>query len=215
MLSGTLLDDEQRDGLAESASAHEAMAGSRAQLERARDELRRYTPLWSAVRVDESRPTGTSDGKAAFDDARAAVAEAADRVTSATVPDELLAAIPRLLEPGSPGSAAVRKYWVDLGFAPADVDAYLAQAGAASERLVDVARLVRDVDDWDGALAHFGTGSPDPAHWGFGFSSDSSIDEHAQAFATTARLAGVTPSLYLVMTILLLLEKAADEVAQG
>jgi hypothetical protein len=102
---------------------------------------------------------------------------------------------------------------VNVGFAPDDVEVYLAQAVAGREGLVDVARVVRDVDDWNAPLAHFGAGNPDPANWGFGFSGEESVHEDALAFVTAARRAGVTPSLYLMATILLLLEKAADEVA--
>lgn len=212
MLDGTLLDEDQRRELKRTASATGATRGTREPLERVSTALRRFTPLRSAAATG-ANGGATDERRAAFDDAAAATAEAAGRVT-ADVPDEVLAAIPRLLEPGSPGCAAVREHWVELGFAPADVDAYLAEIVAAREGLVAVARLIRDVDDWDAALAHFGSGNPDPAHWGMGFADDDAIDDDAQAFATASRRAGVTPSLYLMTTILLVIDKATAEIAR-
>lgn len=179
-------------------------------------ELRDHAAQRSALRRRAvPAPTGVTDDEhsRAFERIRAAVAEAtAGAVRS--VPDALLDTLPDLLAAGSPGAAAVREHWIEIGFLPAEVDAYLAEAAAAGPELAGFARSLRDVSDWDGALAHFGSGNPDRMHWGFGYAGAGTLHEDARAFATASRRAGITPSLYQLATITLLLEKAMAELGR-
>src|SRR5215218_8022923 len=150
MLSGTLLDNDKHGALKAAAAANTGLSRPGAALERASTGFRRYATLRAAAfgnGAGAEAAAPADDNRGAFEDARSAVAEAAGHVTQ-DIPDELIAAIEDLLEPGSAGAGVVRAYWADLGFPEAEVDAYLAEAGAARAGLGDVARLVQTVDDW-------------------------------------------------------------------
>ena len=210
MLTGTLLHGTQREKFTDADGF--LRRGSEA-LPRSASGLRSYAAL-RAGRAAAEAVAGADDRRLAFNDAAAAVAEAAGYLTK-NYPDELVAALPDLLAEGAAGTAAVRGYWVGLGFSPAEVDPYLAEAVAARAGLPDIARLVQAVADWQAPLAHFGAGHPDHRNWGFGFSADGALHEDARAFAVASRRAGVTPSLYLMNTVVLLLHKLAEELTEA
>lgn len=210
MLTGTLLHSTQPEKFRDTDGF--LRRGSEA-LPRAASGLRSYATLRSGRAAAEAAG-GAGDQRLAFNDATAAVAEAAGYLTK-DYPDELVGALSDLLAEGALGTAAVRAYWVGLGFSPAEVDSYLAEAVTARAGLPDIARLVQAVADWQAPLAHFGAGHPDHRNWGFGFSADGTLHEDARAFAVASRDAGVTPSLYLMMTIVLLLHKLAEELAEA
>ncbi|MET0940144.1 MAG: hypothetical protein ABWY13_02160 [Mesorhizobium sp.] len=102
----------------------------------------------------------------------------------------------------------------NLGLPPACVDAYIAEVSKAPPpALVQVVRAILDSDDWPEAVKVFGTGNPDPNEWGFGFSTTADLNRSASAFATISRQAGIMPSVYLMASMVLLLQKIGGELA--
>jgi len=214
MLSGMLLDDTQRGQFKDSAAHDEALPLRSEALLRATSGLRSYAVLRGGGPAQEVAAASEDDHRAAFNDTSAAVAEAANHLPK-NIPDGVVDAIPDLFEQGAAGAAAVRAYWVELGFSPSEVDPYLAEAVAARAGLADLARLILVVADWKSPLAHFGASHPDYRNWGLGFSTDGTLHEDARAFTAASRKAGVTPSLYLMSTMVLLLDKLATELAEA
>ena len=215
MLSDTLLDEATRQALAQpDAGAAIPLAGGA--LARANAGFQSYAELRAArpspmARLDAAE--APEDHRTGFEDTCAAVAEAAGQL--ATDPIRQLAdAIPGLFRGDATGAVALRKYWVDLGLPPACVDAYIAEVSKAPPpALVQVVRAILDSDDWPEAVKVFGTGNPDPNEWGFGFSTTADLNRSASAFATISRQAGIMPSVYLMASMVLLLQKIGGELA--
>jgi hypothetical protein len=211
MLNGTLLGDAERKTLAKAAAitamplAHDALDGASA-------GLKAYAALRSSRPRNSTAAVATNE-RTAFGDVCAAIAGAAGKL--ATDPARQLAdAIPALLRGNAAGATALREYWVGLGFAPAVVDTYLAQAAKApAEALAQVARAIPEGKDWDEVVRVFGAGNPNPIEWGLGYSASPDLHPSVREFATTCRAAGMTPSLYLITSMVLLLQKLTAEVA--
>ena len=215
MLAETLLDEKQRKALRETV-ANAAMPLPGVALTRVSAGLRAYAALREArpreMPMDAAAVASFEDHRAGFDDICGAVAEAVGHLP----PDptgKLARAIPELFRGNTTGVTALRQYWLNLGFPASSVDHYVAEAVNAGEGLVQIARAIQDGSDWPEAIKQFGSGNPDPIHWGQGFSSDGKLHPTAAAFATTCREFGVMPSLFVIASIALLLQKLATEAA--
>lgn len=211
MLNGTLLDDAERQTLAKTAAitaaplADDALAGAAAGL-KAYAALRSARPSNSAADVAANHRTG-------FEGVCADIAAAAGKLATNSA-RQLADAIPALFRGKATGSAALRQYWVGLGFTPAVVDTYIGEAAKAPpEALAQVARAIPDGKDWPEVTKVFGAGNPDPLEWGLGYSASPDLHSSVREFATTCRSAGMTPSLYVIASMVLLLQKLGAEVA--
>jgi hypothetical protein len=215
MLAETLLDEKQRKTLRE-AVANTAVPLPGGALTRVFAGLQAYAALRGAhprnMPIAGAAANIVEDHRAGFDDICGAVAEAVSQLP----PDptgKLARAIPELFRGNKTGVTALRQYWLSLGFPASSVDHYVAEAVNAGDGLVQITRAIQDGSDWPEAIKQFGSGNPDPIHWGSGFSGDGKLHPTAAAFATTCRQAGVMPSLFVIASIALLLHKLATEAA--
>jgi hypothetical protein len=212
-----LLSDPQRRDLARAGAVPALPAGSDA-LAGASAGLKAYAALRAARRRDSigaAAPAAApaDDHRVGFEGVCAAVADIAGKL--ADDPTRRLAdVIPGLFRGTATGAAALRQYWVGLGFAPAVVETYLAEAAKADpEALAKVARAIPDGKDWDEVVKVFGAGNPNPIEWGLGYCDAADLHPSVRNFAITCRDAGITPSLYVITSMSLLLHKLRAEVA--
>jgi len=126
---------------------------------------------------------------------------------------EIAAIVPQLFEPDGPGIKALREYWTKAGFSKADIDPYLDDAVNARGELHRLIDLMVQEDDWPEAIKSFGAGNPSSLHWGFGYAGQSDLHPLTQSFVSTSRSIGVTPSVFLLISIVLLAHKAGKEVS--
>jgi hypothetical protein len=215
VLTNTLLGDPERQALAKAGAiaalplAADALAGASAGLK-----------AYAAIRSTRPRdivtgavPSATDDHREGFEGVCAAIAEVAGKLATDSA-RQLADAIPGLFRDAATGSAALRQYWVGLGFAPAVVDTYIAEAAKAPpEALAKVGRAIPDGKDWQDVVTVFGAGNPNPNEWGLGYCESADLHPSVRNFAMTCRAAGMTPSLYVITSVILLLQKLGTEVA--
>lgn len=212
MLNGTLLDDSELEALAK-ANAITAMPLADDALDGVNEGFRAYAALRSARPRDSSADLAP-DHRTGFENVCAAVATAAEKLATDSS-RRLAEAIPGLFRGKATGRAALRQYWVGLGFAPAVVDTYLGEAAKASpEALTQIALSIPSGKDWQEVVKVFGAGNPNPIEWGLGYNAAPDLHPSARAFAITCRGAGVTPSLYVITSMILLLQKLSAEMAE-
>jgi hypothetical protein len=212
VLEDTLLDDVQRRDL-QRTGANATVSLSSEALTRASGGYRTYAALRATrqARVEEDVVGASLENQREdFEEVCAALAEAAGQLGADSI-RPLVAEIPGLFQGASTGDVALRKYWLGLGFPASEVDHVVAELANAGEGLVQIAGAVQTGSDWPEAVNQFGARNPDPIHWGFGFSGDGELHPTAGAFVTTCRQAGVTPSLYVIASIVLLLHKLTEE----
>ena len=125
----------------------------------------------------------------------------------------LTTALPDLFRGEAKGAAALRDYWIGLGYNRSEIDCYLAEVAKSPDGFAQIADVILGSEGWPEAIANFGAGDRNPAHWGFGLSTGAEVHPLTASFVTACRKVGVTPSLYVIASIVLILDKLAKEAA--
>lgn len=206
MLSGTLLNDTQLRATS-AAGAGLNDPGVDEALASVFPTIRRH-----AERRSSNALAAEAGHREEFDGLVASVVRAMNGIRAMRA-REIAAMVPQLFEPDGPGVEALREYWLKAGFSKADVDPYLDDAVNARGELHRVIDLMLREDDWPEAIKTFSAGNPSSLHWGFGYGEQSDLHPLTQSFVSTSRSIGVTPSVFLLISIVLLAHKAGKEIS--
>jgi hypothetical protein len=204
-----LLNDVQRREL-QAPGAPSASQPPNDALARVSAGLKAHAPLRAAPKV---AAVSTPQHQAEFRDTCAAVAQAVTKLDGTSM-SRLTSALPDLFKGEATGAAALREYWLGLGYSGSEIDCYLAELAKSPDGLPQIANVILRSEGWPQAIANFGAGDRDPKQWGFGLSTGVELPPLTESFVTTCRQAGITPSLFLVVSVTLLLEKIRQEVAK-